>query len=273
MVPDGLAESEVYLFVEELRSKYEEARQRLDHLDALYELATRTLKEADENVSSIIADATERARIIVEDAEEKAHSVKSEAKTDSERQASSTISLAERRAQEMIAGAQATVERLLREADSRAKSLAQIGVVAAGKAAAQGEKPDNPPGKQQSAAGTGATRKPAQQPESDENKTRPTFRWNAVPRATRYGLYVCGPPYGKDDFVFVREDIKNTSLTLPVDLEKGVTYQWTIRAGNARAGVSPLPSRYTKCNLAGRGSHLCFRVFLIHRRFAVSGAT
>ena len=246
MVPDGLAESEVYLFVEELRSEYEEGRQRLDQLDAMYELATRTLKETDENASEIIADATERARIIVEEAHEKARSVKSAAETDSERQASNTISLAERRAQEMIAGAQATVERLLREADSRAKTLAQIGVVAAGKAAAQSEKPDNPPGKQKSPAGVSSARKPAQEPDSGENKTRPTFRWNAVPKATRYGLYVCGPPYGKDDFIFVREDIKNTSLTLPVDLEEGVTYQWTIRAGNAKGWGKPSPFKIYK---------------------------
>lgn len=226
MVPDGLSEAEVYLFVEELLSRYKEGKERLDHLDSLYELATRTLREADESVTKIISDAAQRARTILEEAEEQARKIKSEAKTESERQASSTISLAERRAQELILGAQATAERLLHQADSRARSQIRSATAEAPMKAPAGHRKTAP--QQGGVAISG-------------NKTRPTFRWKAVPRATRYGLYVCGPPYGKGDFVFIREDITDTALTLPVDLEKGVKYQWTIRAGNAKGWGKPSP--------------------------------
>ena len=60
-----------------------------------------------------------------------------------------------------------------------------------------------------------------------------------MPGATRYGLYLCRPPYGKEDFVYVKEDLSDTSLILPIDLEPGVIYKWTIRAGNAKGWGKP----------------------------------
>ena len=61
----------------------------------------------------------------------------------------------------------------------------------------------------------------------------PVFRWKPVPGATRYGLYVTQPPHGRENVVFKREDITSTMIALPVNLQKGVSYQWTIRAGNS----------------------------------------
>ena len=74
---------------------------------------------------------------------------------------------------------------------------------------------------------------------SSGQKTQHTFRWKAVPGATRYGLYLCRPPYGKDDFVYVNEDLTETALILPIDLEANVIYKWTIRAGNAKGWGKP----------------------------------
>ena len=41
----------------------------------------------------------------------------------------------------------------------------------------------------------------------------------------------------------MQEDITDTSLTLPIDLDTGVTYQWAIRAGNANGWGKPFPFR------------------------------
>ena len=38
-------------------------------------------------------------------------------------------------------------------------------------------------------------------------------------------------------------DITDTSFTLPIDLEPGITYQWTIRAGNTKGWGKPFPFR------------------------------
>ena len=76
-------------------------------------------------------------------------------------------------------------------------------------------------------------------PISAGQKTQHIFRSKAVPGATRYGLYLCRPPYGKDDFVYVNEDLTETTLILPINLEPNVIYQWTIRAGNAKGWGKP----------------------------------
>ena len=234
LVPDGLSEDDVTAFVEEIMARHKEADERLEHLDSLHRLATDTLqeaqelaerhksegrKQADDVAQTVIAAATERARIIVETAEKLARDLKEEAKTDSERQVASAMLVAETKAKELIVSAQASAERRLNDAQGRAAT--QPGPVypqAGPQAQGQIQAPPVPIPRQ---------------------KTQHTFRWAAVPGATRYGLYLCRPPYGKEDFVYVKEDLSETSLVLPIDLEPGVVYKWTIRAGNTQGWGKP----------------------------------
>jgi hypothetical protein len=78
--------------------------------------------------------------------------------------------------------------------------------------------------------------------------TSPTFQWQSVDDATKYGLYVSEPPYGEANLVFDSEvdygPITSTSLTLPITLQEGVTYRWNMRAGND-AGWGPFSSSWS----------------------------
>ena len=95
-------------------------------------------------------------------AEKLASDLKQDAKTESERQVASAILVAEAKANELIVSAQASAERRLNDAQHRA-------------ATPPGDDDPHPAGGQVQAM-------PA--PSSDQ-KTRHTFRWNAVPGATR----------------------------------------------------------------------------------------
>ncbi len=217
-----------------MMSRHKEADERLEHLDSLHRLATETLqeaqelaerhksegrKQADDEAQSVIAAATERARIIVETAEQLARDLKQEAKTESERQAASAMLVAESKAKELNVRAQASAERRHNNAQDR--------------------EPTEPhPVYPQP---TGQAQGPVQVPPGSRlgQKTQHTFRWAAVPGATRYGLYLCRPPYGKEDFDYVNEDLTETSLILPIDLEPNVIYKWAIRAGNSQGWGKP----------------------------------
>ena len=249
MVPEGLSEEDVSAFVEHLLADQREANNRLEYVDALHALATRTVEEAQklsqeagDTNEQIVSAANEQARKIVAAAEERASNMIKEAKTAAGREAASTAMLAEKRARELVLGAQASAERLRGEGNAGTEGL---GGVAGAAAAHPGEDSSIPSqGRQRQFANHSASRfDPISGAAPPAKKARPTFRWNSVPGATRYGLYVCGPPYGKDDFVFIQEDIAETSLTLPIDLEPGVTYQWTIRAGNTKGWGKPFPFR------------------------------
>ena len=72
----------------------------------------------------------------------------------------------------------------------------------------------------------------------------PTFQWQAVSGATKYGLYVSKPPYGEANLVYENESVTGISLTLPSGiLSEGITYRWNMRAGNA-AGWGPFSSSW-----------------------------
>lgn len=62
--------------------------------------------------------------------------------------------------------------------------------------------------------------------------TRPTFRWQGVSGASKYGLYVSKYPYGEANIVYQNENISGTatSFTIPKDLEQGQKYRWNMRA-------------------------------------------
>ena len=233
LVPDGLSEGDVTAFVEEIISRHKDADERLEHIDSLHRLATDTLREAqelaelhksegrkkaDDDAQVLITEATERARSIIEFAEKEARELKQEAKTESEREAASAILVAETKARELIVSAQASAQRRLNDAQDQPLATASPRP----ESLIQGQTQPEP-------TPTGG------------QKTQHTFRWNAVTGATRYGLYLCRPPYGKDDFVYVKEDLTETSLILPIDLEPNVIYKWTIRAGNAKGWGKPNP--------------------------------
>lgn len=232
LVPDGLSEGDVTAFVEEIMSRHKDADERLEHIDSLHRLASDTLREAqelaevhktegrkraDDEAQVVIAEATERAQAIIDFAEKQARELKQEAKTESERETASAMLVAETKAKELIVSAQASAQRRINDAQA------------------------GPPGQPEGASppSGGLTQIPAAP--SAGQKTRHTFRWNAVPGANHYGLYLCRPPYGKEDFVYVKEDLTETSLILPIDLEPGVVYKWTIRAGNAKGWGKPNP--------------------------------
>ncbi len=219
-----------------MMSRHKEADERLEHLDSLHRLATETVqeaqelaerhksegrKQADDEAQTVIAAATERARLIVQTAEKLATDLKQDAKTVSERQAASAMLVAETKAKELIVSAQASAERRLNDAQDRA--------------------PTQPGGVYPQPSGLARGQVQSVPAPSSGQKTRHTFRWNAVPGATRYGLYLCRPPYGKEDFVFVKEDLSETSMILPIYLEPNVIYKWTIRAGNAQGWGKPNP--------------------------------
>ncbi len=83
VVRDGLAETDVVLFVEKLMSSAQESRDKLEHLEALHELARRTVADAEkiavaakeeserlsqEQAASVLSDAQQRAQQIVVEA-------------------------------------------------------------------------------------------------------------------------------------------------------------------------------------------------------------
>ena len=224
-----------------------EADERLEHIDSLHELAKRTLEdaqtlseglkeegqaEADDTARAIISEAAERARGIVAAAEQQAWRLIEEAKAESEKQTLRTNTLAEMKARELIVGAHASVERILDQVNTKAASQARGATT-----------PTQQPVAAQAAESRGTSQLPNQTITAAPvgAKSRPTFRWPPVPGATRYAIYIFGPPYGRDDSIFQREDLTETYLTLPIDLEDGITYQWTIRAGNANGWGKPFP--------------------------------
>lgn len=66
------------------------------------------------------------------------------------------------------------------------------------------------------------------------NTLTPTFRWNAVTNADRYGLFISKYPYGAENIIFRKEDLTGTSYTLPAGyLQDGMKYRWNMQAYNS----------------------------------------
>lgn len=73
----------------------------------------------------------------------------------------------------------------------------------------------------------------------------PTFQWQLVSGATKYGLYVSKPPYGEANLVYENENVTGTSLTLPSGiLSEGITYRWNMRS-HSSCGWGPLSSAWS----------------------------
>ena len=79
IVAEGLAETDVVIFVEKMMRRHRESLEQLDHIAALHELATKTVQDAEGLASDIKenaqAEAQAEARRLIEDAEAKAAEV------------------------------------------------------------------------------------------------------------------------------------------------------------------------------------------------------
>jgi hypothetical protein len=64
------------------------------------------------------------------------------------------------------------------------------------------------------------------------NEIRPTFTWQRVTNATKYGLYISKYPYGPSNIVYENENISGSlsSFTIEKNLEYGHLYRWNMRA-------------------------------------------
>ena len=268
MVPMGLAEKDVSDFIEELMARHREVEERLEHIDLLHELATRTLQDAqayaedmkqrgrqetDVYAEEIISKAKEQAKAIVEASEHQGLILLEDAKKkDSDRVAVRTNSLTQFSGGDLIVGAQELAERLLEQANANAESKPGSAQVTASRlehwlSTTAGDS-DNQAPAQQSSGETDDTVTETTQPGTIAPRRwypRPTFRWRGVSGATRYALCVYGPPYGIDDIVFLRGNLIETAFTLPFHLEERVAYRWTVCAGSATGWGKPLP--YKRC--------------------------
>ena len=90
VVEQGLAETDVVIFVEKLMRQHRESLKQLDHIASLYELATKTVEDAETLAASVKEEAKTESEAefsrIIDDANEKALGILEQAeKTASER--------------------------------------------------------------------------------------------------------------------------------------------------------------------------------------------
>lgn len=107
VVTEGLAETDVVIFVEKLLGRHRERVQQLDHISALNELATKKVEDAQELARSIEDEARARVRSESEQVVEEAR-----------READSIVAAARRAAAEIVSRGAADVESM--RAESRA---------------------------------------------------------------------------------------------------------------------------------------------------------
>jgi len=268
LVPMGLSEDDVSEFVEELMTRHRRVAERLEHIDSIHELATRTLqdaqalaedinekgkKETDEYAQEIISKARDQALAIVEVAEKRALNLIEDAKKkQSDRLAVRTGPLDQVSNGELIVGAKELAERLLEQASSGTGSKPGDAELTASRleywlTTTSMETGNHAPGDLSKGASDDPSARTMQYGAAPTRRgyPRPTFRWKGVSGATRYALCVFGPPYGIDDIVFLRGDIIGTSLTLPFHLAERVTYRWTVCGGSATGWGKPSP--YLRC--------------------------
>ncbi|MBM3949224.1 MAG: hypothetical protein FJ312_08325 [SAR202 cluster bacterium] len=298
IVPQGLAEADVATFVEQLMAEHHTAKEKLQHLDSLKELANRTIheaqrvaadireqagKEAEDRAAAMIAEARERAQQILSEAQERGAKLARAGSEESHKQSSESLSEVKRKAEALLAEARESADGIVTEAVERAqKTLREANELSkrAQKALADAQQearelleaakkeakspaltetrpypsptprpiePQLPAAKSAPTPGPALPQQPAPRPapavatRPPVRKAQPVIRWKLVPGATRYAIYITRPPHSRDDIVYKKEDIAGvtTSATIPLEMEEGVTYQWTIRAGNEK-GWGPL---------------------------------
>ena len=62
VVSEGLAETDVVIFVEKMMRQHRDSLKQLDHIAALHELATKTVEDAEQLSSDIKPESTEGHR-------------------------------------------------------------------------------------------------------------------------------------------------------------------------------------------------------------------
>ena len=84
----------------------------------------------------------------------------------------------------------------------------------------------------------------------------PTFTWNAVVGATRYGLFISKEPYGVADLVYSNTNLTGTSFQIPAGvLVDRTKYQWIMNSFDATGAESATGSflRFFETNTQGPG--------------------
>jgi len=231
LVPQGLAEADVIELIEEIEASSAHATSKLDYVDALQELAARTVEEArnvaEEIRSQIVAEAKAAAGTILATAQDSANGLVEE----SSKAATSLIEQAQEEANHIQAEAtkkaKAATRRMLDKAQKSAEKSADK-IVADAIGIAKGVLQDAS-SEQGQAAPT---------PQEPAVEKRRVIRWEPVPSATRYSLYITESPHDDEHIVYDSGDIEDTALSVPVELKEGDSYKWTIRAGN-RGGWGP----------------------------------
>src|SRR5205085_1309200 len=82
----------------------------------------------------------------------------------------------------------------------------------------------------------------ASEPGTTVANLTPTFQWNGVTGASRYGLAISKSPYGAANIVYSTTTLTGTSFTLPSGfLVNGTNYRWnmtTLRSTEPESGNS-----------------------------------
>lgn len=118
IVKEGLAETDVVIFVEKLMADQRKAQKKLDQLDSLHELATKTIQDAERLAQGLKREAESKGQAssvaIIADAEAKAKQIVAEA----QRKAEAAVEAGRQRGAAL-------------EAESRRKVLLRMGQVEA----------------------------------------------------------------------------------------------------------------------------------------------
>jgi DNA anti-recombination protein RmuC len=137
VVQEGLAETDVVIFVEKMMRQHRESLRKLDHIEALHELATKTVEDAERLAARIIEEAEKDSKAeskrIAAEAEERAAGMLAEAEKRADDLASAnasalakTLGRGRRQVRERLAGIEAALKDLedaaTRELSTRMRS-------------------------------------------------------------------------------------------------------------------------------------------------------
>lgn len=229
LVSPGLCKKDVIALLDSIEESHTASVARLEHVDALHELASRTVEEAqvvaeetrqrltveaEAAIAAAIGKAHEQARELVDEARDASLKMIEAAESEAELLRTQALEKAESDAKRLIADARKSADRIVADAIDIAQ-----GILSDVDTHSVRPMPVTP------ARNAGAATQ-------ERHGEGPAIRWEPVSGATRYSLYITEPPHDENHVVFESGDIEDTALSIPVELEEGVSYQWTIRAGN-----------------------------------------
>ncbi len=137
VVAEGLAETDVVIFVEKMMREHREKNDQLEHIEALHRLAQKTVEDAEQLANGVRAEAkatseAEASRVLdqadgrAQDIIEEASKIVPEAKAKAEKiieDAASRVPDAERKAQEIIDEAKETAKSIIEKAEANVADL------------------------------------------------------------------------------------------------------------------------------------------------------